>query len=159
SGYFDVFKIPVKSGRIFTDRDDGKSTPVALINEAMAKRFWKDGDPLRDRITIGRGIGKALEDATVRQIVGIVGDVRDRALANDPEPRMYVPQAQLPDTLGGQTLRIVPNAWAIRTQKETHEISVAIQDQIRQATGLPVFEVHSMNQIVSSSIQVERFLT
>ena len=52
-GFFEVFRIPVKRGRTFTDRDDDQAAPVAIINETMAKRFWKDGDPLNDRIRIG----------------------------------------------------------------------------------------------------------
>ena len=52
-GYFEVFRIPVKRGRTFTDRDDASAPPVALINEAMAKQYWPDSDPLQDRILIG----------------------------------------------------------------------------------------------------------
>src|SRR5437763_5352270 len=85
-GYFDVFKIPLKRGRVFTDNDDGQSLPVVLINESMAKLFWKDGDPLNDRIVIGAGIGKGYADGQVRQIVGIVGDVRQKALSEAPQP-------------------------------------------------------------------------
>src|SRR5207245_5308544 len=45
-GYFDVFKIPIRRGRGFNDRDDSAAPPVVVINEAMAKQFWKDADPL-----------------------------------------------------------------------------------------------------------------
>src|SRR5262249_19558604 len=140
-GYFDVFKIPLKRGRDLTDRDDGKSPPVVLINEAMAKRYWKDSDPLNDRIIIGRGSVKDWSDGQPRQVVGMVGDVRQTGLANPPEPRMYVPQAQLPDSIVANIDRLLPNAWIIRTQKQTAELSAAIREQIRQATGLPVKEV------------------
>jgi len=51
-GYFDVFKIPVKKGRAFTDRDDGLAQQVVIINEAMANQFWKDQDPINQRISI-----------------------------------------------------------------------------------------------------------
>src|SRR5262249_12982611 len=54
SGYFDVFKIPVLKGRVFNDRDDAASAPVVVIDETLAKQFWKDSDPLRDRIEIAR---------------------------------------------------------------------------------------------------------
>ena len=60
-GFFETFKIALKRGRIFNDRDDTKAPPVVIINEAMAKQFWKDGDPLKDRIAIGRGIMKETE--------------------------------------------------------------------------------------------------
>src|SRR6185437_5377465 len=53
-GYFAVFKIPVLRGRAFTDQDTKGAPPVVIINEAMAKQYWKTGDPLSDRLTIGR---------------------------------------------------------------------------------------------------------
>jgi putative ABC transport system permease protein len=158
SGYFDAFKIPLKRGRDFTDRDDGRSAPVAVINEAMAKQYWKDSDPLNDRIIIGRDSGQDWRDVQQRQIVGIVGDVRQIALAAPPEPRIYVPQAQLPDAITANFVRLAPNAWIIRTPKETAKLSAAIQEQIHQATGLPVKEGHSMNRIVASSVEIDRFI-
>jgi putative ABC transport system permease protein len=157
-GYFDAFKIPVKRGRGFTDRDDATSPPVAVINEAMAKQFWKDREPLNDRIVIGRGGGKDFTDERPRQIVGIVGDVRHRDLSTPPEPEIYVPQAQLPDSIIANFVRLAPNTWIIRTQNQTQQLSAAIQQQLRQATGLPVKEVDSMNQIVAGSLEVDRFV-
>jgi len=50
SGYFEVFRIPVKRGRAFTIRDDGAAPPVVIINESMATRFWKGADPMNDRL-------------------------------------------------------------------------------------------------------------
>ena len=55
-GYFEVFKIPVKRGRVFTERDDKAGLPVVVINEAMAKQFWPNGDPLSDKLVIGHGV-------------------------------------------------------------------------------------------------------
>ena len=61
-GYFDVFKIPIKRGRAFNDRDNSAAPGVVIINEAMAKQFWKDGDPLNDRLVIGRGVMREFAD-------------------------------------------------------------------------------------------------
>ena len=55
-GYFDVFKIPVKRGRAFTERDTQQAPGVVIINETMARRFWEKGDPLSDRLVIGRDV-------------------------------------------------------------------------------------------------------
>jgi hypothetical protein len=52
-----VFKIPLKRGRAFNGRDDNKSSAVVVINERMAEQYWKGGDPLGERIAIGRGPG------------------------------------------------------------------------------------------------------
>src|SRR5689334_15641396 len=54
-GYFEVFKIPVIRGRTFTTLDTKAAPPVVVINQAMAKQYWKTGDPLNDRLAIGRG--------------------------------------------------------------------------------------------------------
>ena len=156
-GFFDVFKIPLKRGRAFTDKDDNKSQPVALINETMARKYWKDGDPLKDRIVLGKGVMKEFNDEPARQIVGIVGDVRDQGLDNEPRPTAYVPQAQLPDVLNAWLVRQAPMTWVVRTQTEPHSLVPAIQEQLRQATGLPAAVGRSMNEIVSFSTGRQRF--
>ena len=78
-------------------RDDANAPPVAIINEAMAKEYWKNGDPLNDRLAIGRGGMNEFAAEPDRQIIGIVADSRDNGLNQDPGPKMFVPQAQIPD--------------------------------------------------------------
>jgi putative ABC transport system permease protein len=156
-GYFEVFKMTVKRGRAFTDRDAAGAPPVVVINETMAKQFWKEGDPLTDRLVIGRGIMREFASEPDRQIIGVVSDVRDRGLNNDPGPTMYIPQAQVPDLVNALNVRITPVAWVIRTRVEPYSLSAAIQEQLRQATGLPVSEIRSMNDVVSRSTSRERF--
>jgi putative ABC transport system permease protein len=156
-GFFDVFKIPLKRGRTFTDKDDKKSQPVVVINETMARKYWKDGDPLKDRIVLGHGVMKEFNDEPTRQIVGIVGDVRDQGLDNEPRPAAYVPQAQLPDVLNTWLVRQAPMAWVVRTQTEPHSLIPVIQEQLRQATGLAVADVQSMDEVVSLSTGRQQF--
>ena len=57
-GYFDVFKIPVLRGRTFTEQDNEGAPPVVLINEAMAKQFWPNQNPLGQQIVIGNGLAR-----------------------------------------------------------------------------------------------------
>jgi hypothetical protein len=57
SRFFDVFKIPIKRGRTFTEGDDASAPRVVIINEAMAKRYWKNADPIGQRLVIGSGMG------------------------------------------------------------------------------------------------------
>jgi predicted permease len=156
--YFDVFKIPLKRGRPFTDRDDTSAPPVVIINEAMARQYWVKGDdPLNSRLLIGRGIMKEFSDEPERQIVGIVGDVRDAGLDSDPQPRMYVPQAQLPDAVNALDVRIYPIAWAIRAKVPPYSLRGPIEEQLRQATGLPVSDIRSMDEVVQRSTTRQRF--
>jgi predicted permease len=157
AGYFDVFKIAVKRGRAFTDRDDASGPPVVIINERMAKQFWQDKDPLHERIRIGAGVMRELADEPTREIIGVVADLRDGGLNNDPGPRMYVPNGQVTDELNALNLRISPAAWIVRTRVQPYSLSIPIQEQLRQVTGLPVSDVRSMNDVVARSISRQRF--
>jgi putative ABC transport system permease protein len=156
-GYFEVFKIPVKRGRTFTDRDDSRAPAVVIINEAMARQYWPDGDPLNDRLVIGRGVMQEFAGEPERQIIGVVGDTRDGGLNSEPQPQMFIPQAQVPDPVNALNVRLTPMAWVVRTQVAPHGVSQQIQEQLRQATGLPVSNVRSMDEIVSLSTSRQRF--
>jgi predicted permease len=156
-GYFDVFKIPVKKGRAFDDRDTKNAPPVVIINETMAKQFWPKGDPLDDRLAIGRGVMREFADEPERQIIGIVGDVRDGGLNSDPNPAMYIPQGQVPDAANALNVRLTPIAWVVRTRVEPHSVSAAVQEQLREASGLPVSDIRTMGEVVSRSTSRERF--
>src|SRR5271170_2775311 len=87
--YFNTFKIPLLHGRNFTEQDDGSAPGVVIINEAMAKHYWPKGDPLKDRLLIGPGMGSNFEEPA-RQIIGIVGHPRrrprSRSAAEDVRP-------------------------------------------------------------------------
>jgi predicted permease len=156
-GYFEVFKIPVKRGRAFEERDSGSAPPVVIINEAMARQYWPDSDPLSARLVIGRGVMREFADEPERQIIGVVGDTRDGGLNSDPNPTMYIPQAQLPDLANALNVSLTPLAWVVRTRVAPHSVSAAVQEQLRQTTGLPVSNVRSMAEVVSLSTSRERF--
>jgi len=156
-GYFDVFRIPVRRGRAFTERDSASAPPVVMINESMAKQFWKDADPLQDRLIIGRGIMREFADEPERQIVGVVADSRDGGLNNEPGPKMFVPQAQVPDAANALNLRLSPMAWVVRTRVAPVSLSNTIQEQLRQSSGLPVSDVRTMEDVVSRSTSRQRF--
>jgi putative ABC transport system permease protein len=159
AGYFEVFKIPVIRGRTFTEMDKQGTPAVVIINESMAKQYWKNSDPLNDRLTIGRGGMGAFATEPDRQIIGVVADSRDNGLNQDPDPKMFVPQGQIPDAVNTLNTRISPMAWVIRTKVPPMTLAGPVQDQLRQATGLPVADVRSMSQIVSRSTSRERFNT
>jgi predicted permease len=157
-GYFEVFRIPVKHGRLFTDHDDAGGPPVVIINEEFARQFFPKEDPLSNRLTIGKGVMREFASESERQIIGVVGDTRDGGLDSNPQPQMFIPQGQVPDAANALNVRLTPIAWVVRTRTEPHAMSQAIQEQIRQATGLPVSpNVESMGDIVSTSTSRQRF--
>ena len=149
--YFDAFHIPVLRGRAFTGRDDASAPGVVIINQTMARMFWPNADPLKDRLLVGRGMRPEYDKDPIRQIVGVVGDIRDARLDATPRPAMYVPAAQLPDGINALNLRLLPIAWIVRTGVEPHSLSSAIQEQLRRGTGQPVARVRSMDEVTAQS--------
>ncbi len=156
-GYFEVFKIPVKRGRTFTDRDRAASTPVAIINEAMAREYWPDSDPLADRIIIGKGAMREFETEGERQIIGIIGDTRHNGIDSEPSPQMFIPQAQVPDAANALNIGLTPISWVVRTQTPPQALSNAIQERLRKSAGLPVSDVRSMDEIAALSLSRQKF--
>src|SRR5207248_7177352 len=98
-----------------------------------------------------------LASETPRQIIGIVGDIRGNGLNNDPAPTMYIPQAQVPDALNALNARLTPMKWIVRTRGNPLSLSAAIQEQIRQVTGLPVSDVRTMDEVIARSTSRQRF--
>jgi predicted permease len=157
-GYFSAFKIPVLRGRAFTDQDGAGALGVAIINDAMARKFWPNGDPLDDRILIGKGVGPEFEADPPRQIIGVSGNVRYGGLDRDPGPTMYIPEAQVLDGVNALNVRISPLAWVIRTRVEPYSLSTEIQQELRQASGgLPVATIRSMDEVVVRSTARQDF--
>jgi predicted permease len=156
-GYFEIFKIPVKRGRTFSERDTSSSTPVVVINEAMARQYWPDADPLADRLVIGKGVMREFESEGERHVVGVVADIRSNGLDSEPQPQMWIPQAQVPDPANALNVSLTAMSWIVRTQTPPQSLSAAIQDQLRKATGLPVSDVRSMDEIVALSVSRHKF--
>ena len=157
-GYFEAFKIPILRGREFTDNDTGGAQGVAIINEAMAKQFWKNGqNPVGQQIVIGHGVGPEFEEPA-RLIVGIVGDVRDGGLNRNPEPKMVVPLAQITDGLTELNSKVAPISWVIRTRLEPHQLAAAASEELRKASGgIPVAKAKSMDEVVVRSTDRQDF--
>ena len=156
-GYFEVFKIPVIRGRTYTDRDDASAPPAVIINQAMARRYWPKSDPMNDQILIGKGVMPQLATEVPRQIIGIVADIRNNGLDSDPPPTMYIVQAQVPDAINALNTSLTPMKWIVRTRSNPISLTAAIQDQIRRATGLPVTDVRTMDEVVARSTSRQRF--
>jgi putative ABC transport system permease protein len=157
--YFRVFRVAILRGRDFAEQDSAASTPVVIINEDMAHKFWPQSEPLGERITIGKNVGPEFAEGP-RQIVGIAGDVRDAGLDRDIRPIMYVPVSQVTDGITQLTERIIPLAWAVRTKVSPYSLSEPVQRELRAASGgLPVGSVRSMDQVMIESTARQDFNT
>ncbi len=155
--YFNAFKIPLLRGRMFTVHDNASAPGVILINEAMAKQYWPQGDPLRDRLQKGPGAGPAFAEPP-RQIVGVVGNTRDGGLNRDPIPTMYIPLAQMPDGETALNSRVAPLWWVVRTKSDPHAFVTQVTSVLRETTdGLPVAHIRTMDEISRLTLSQQRF--
>src|SRR5262245_27099421 len=94
-GYFRTLGIPLRQGREFGPHDIRRSLPVAIVNEAMARRYWPGENPLGKRL-------KSDGSEAWRTVVGVVGSVKRFALEDQPAPEFYVPLLQLVEESGGE---------------------------------------------------------
>jgi putative ABC transport system permease protein len=92
-GFFEAMGVPIVSGRDFTADDRRDTEPVAIVNREFAKRYLQGRDPFTSAIGFGY---PAIDTRTFRRIVGVVGDIRYRSIAEEAEPSFYVAQGQFP---------------------------------------------------------------
>ncbi|HEY6301742.1 MAG TPA: ABC transporter permease [Terriglobales bacterium] len=153
--YFLALKIPLLRGRFFTDRDDGKTAKVVIINEAMARQYWLGKDPLNEQIDIAPNVGPEFDEPP-RQIVGIVGNILEDSLDQRPLPTMYVPIAQVADARMPRIRQSI--VWIVRTRAEPHSVIPAVSHELREASGgLPAGGFRSMSEIVEQSTARQHF--
>jgi putative ABC transport system permease protein len=159
ASYFDAFKIPLLRGRKFTEQDDASAPGVIVINEAMAKQYWPNGDPLRDRLQKAPGGGPAFAEPP-REIVGIVGNTRDGGLDREPSPTMYIPLAQMPDGETALNSRVAPLWWIVRTDGDPHALVAQVTSALREiSSGLPVAHIRTMEEINHLALSQQRLNT
>jgi len=157
--YFETLRIPIVRGRDFSAGDTAGAPGVVIINEEMARRFWPSSDPLNDRLIVGKGMRPEYDQEPLRQIVGIVGNVRDTGLTRPARPAMYVPMAQEPDGVTRLNVRLLPLVWMARTSGPAMASAPALARAVEHASGLPVARIRSMDAVVSESTARTRFDT
>jgi putative ABC transport system permease protein len=151
-GYFEVLKIPLLRGRFFTDGDRSGSPQVAIVNQSLARELWPGGDPMADRIFI-RQLGPGYDEPP-RQVIGIVGDVRENGLSYDLQPAVFVPLAQLPE----ESAKAFSVSWVVRARAPSLFLNAAIRKELIQAPGgSPVTPVRAMEELVIRSTDRQDF--
>ena len=149
-GYFKTMGIPIIKGRDFDDRDKHGSTPVIIITETFARQYFPNEDPIGKRIHPGISTYEN-EDSGMKEVVGVVGDVRNRNLSTESKPAYYVPQTQVPF---GQMVTVVKTTGEPRSLISTATKEVAAMDQ-----DVPLFGVKTMEEYLSASVAAPRFST
>jgi len=146
-GYFRVMDIPLLAGRFFSPQDVPSALPVALISGAMARRYFPNQNPIGKRLIFGFPPGPGV----AREIVGIVGDVRDVSLGKLPAPMMYVPYAQAPFWGAG---------IVVRSTLSTASVALAIRQEVHNIDkDLPVTDVAKLPDQIDVSVAQPRFRT
>jgi putative ABC transport system permease protein len=143
-GYFRTLGIPMVKGRDFSDRDIAATAPVVIISESLARKHFHDEAPL----------GQRLYTAGVNcEIIAVVADVKARGLELDAGPAIYIPYAQKRTIAAFFT-------YTIRVEPEPLSLAGAVENEIRNADrNLPVANVRTMEQIVSTSLAQRRLTT
>jgi putative ABC transport system permease protein len=138
-GFFRALRIPLRSGRLFSERDRPGGAPVVIISEAIERRFFSGERAVGRRVRIGDG------DA---EIVGVVGDIRRAGLADDPRADMYFPFERAPSN--SITL-------FLRTSDDPSKALAAVQSLLRGIEPSAVFiEARTMSDIASESLAPAR---
>jgi putative ABC transport system permease protein len=147
SDYFRVMRIPLMRGRFFSEQDSPSHPNVAIISETLARRYFPNQDPIGRQMRFGFPPNSNVP----REIIGVVGDLRDVALSRKPGPMMYVPFAQAP-LYGGEVV--------VRSSSSASSVTAGIRETVRSIDkDLPVTDVESFPEAVGASVAQERFRT
>ena len=149
--YFKTVGIPVRQGRVFDEHDTFNSAPVVIVNELFASKYFPGQNALGKRITPGFAVDGGPDDKPkVREIIGVVGNVKHRSLRNDDTPEMYLPQSQIPF----EFLTLV-----VRTRvANPASLTAAIRTQLAAVDpDIPLTNVRVFEEYISRSLARPRF--
>jgi putative ABC transport system permease protein len=150
SDFFRTLGVPIREGRDYTGRDDLRSTQVAIVNEAFARRHFPGETPIGKRIDPSISVGEG--DPPMREIIAVVGDFRSRRLSAEPEPEIYLHLPQVP-AFGSMTL-------FLRSQADPMNLAAAARQEIMKLDrNLPIYDVKPFEEYVSNSVSQPRFNT
>jgi putative ABC transport system permease protein len=141
--YFKAMGIPLIAGRAFTDRDTVNAPRVAIVSQTLAKQFFPNESAIGKRINVNTG------PESYREIVGVVGDVKQNGLTKETRPHAYEPFAQAPDRF--MTL-------IVRSSSEPTSLVPAIRGKVLELDSeLPLQRVMTLDSVISNSIRQQRF--
>jgi putative ABC transport system permease protein len=142
--YFPTLGIPLVTGRLFTPADGPNSTQVAIVNQALARRYFARESPVGKRISADTG-------KTWITIVGVVGDVRHYGLQSEPTDEVYLPFAQLP---------IRESTFLIRTTADPAAMARRISEEVLAIdAGQPVANVQTLEEVRGEALASPRLTT
>jgi len=136
-------RIPLRSGRDFTDRDNAASEKVLIVNETLAKRLWPGKD------AVGQ---QALVNGVERRVVGVVGNVRHSALEEEGSSEMYLPLEQTDYTRATDLV--------VRAKLPPESIATDVRNALRAVDpNMPSTEFKTLDQLIAQAVSPRRFMT
>jgi len=150
--YFRTMRIPLVKGRAFTERDDLNSAPVLIINSALARQYFPNDDPIGKRLAPGFSTLPMNDDGPgMREIVGVVADVKHQNLHGPAQPEFYFPQAQMPTSAMTVVVRAAADARALQSA-----VRGLVQSLDKNA---PVYSVRTLEELIGGAVAAPRFNT
>ena len=149
SQYFHTMAIPLLQGRNFTAQDELGGPPLAIVNEAFARRMFNGENPIGQHIKPNISFGDN-DEAPMREIVGVIGNVKSERISDAAVPEVYVPQTAT-DFIGEMTV-------AVRTATDPNALVPTLRSLVASMDkDLPLRQVKTLDQYVSGSISAQRF--
>jgi predicted permease len=147
--YLQMMGIPLRKGRYFSDHDRPESLNVVIVDDTLARRYWPDEDPVGKRVSFD---GDANDQPIWREVAGVVGAIKHKALDADYRGTLYVPQIQV----GGGASRYL----VARTDSDPMALVSAVRAAIQSVDkDQPVYQVRAMDELVATSVAQKRFST
>ena len=151
-GYLQTMGIPVARGRDFTDRDTLSAPPVLIVNEAFARQHFPNDDPIGKRVGVGFSTIPVSDDESgMREIVGVVADVKHGSLQAAPQPEIYFAQSQMPMSAMTAVVRAAGDPRAL--QRSIRSVVQALD------ANAPVYGVRTVQEVLDRSVATPRFNT
>jgi putative ABC transport system permease protein len=149
-GHFRALEIPLITGRNFTDSDDDKGQPVAIVDEAFAHQYWPGDTPIGKRVRPGFAReGDPPSTAPWLNIIGVVGNVKSGSLEAQDGPHIYLSDFQSPS---------YSSVIYARTARDPGMIGDAIRHEVQAVDpDVPVYAVRSMEEVIARSMAERRF--
>ncbi len=147
-GYFKAMGISMLQGREFSERDVKDSPGVIIVSQGFAEKYFPNEDPIGKRIRPGVSTHDG-QKSIMREIVGVVAEVRNRNLSAPIRPAYYVPHTQIPFS---------QMAIVVKTAGDSHALVSAARNEIASMDReLPMFNVQTMEDYVSAAVSSPRF--
>ncbi|HKR11321.1 MAG TPA: ABC transporter permease [Pyrinomonadaceae bacterium] len=140
--YFETLQIPLLRGRHFNAQDKKDTPGVIVVNNVLAQVLWPGQEPIGKRFRVGF-------EEQQREVIGVVGSIKQTTLDAEVRPAMYMPHQQSPNS--GMTV-------LVRTKGEPLSMAVAVREEVRAVDkDVPVTQVQTMEKVLGASVAQPRF--